>query len=1036
MILKDAELIQLVLQGNPEAFGCLVKKYRKGVHALAWRKIGDFHIAQEITQDAFLKAYQKLSTLKNHNLFAGWLYVIASHLCSDWHRKNPQPLECLETLDASEMEQMSYSRYMAEKQATQADETRREIVKKLLQKLPESERTVITLYYFGEMTSEAIGEFLGVSANTVRSRLSRARNRLKKEEDMIRQSLDSFQLSAYLTEDIMREISRTPPVKTSANKPVRPWVISAASAVIIFLLIGVGTQYLSRFQKPYNLNATSEPTVEIIEARFILDASAKPAARNQAGNSVTPGKSPGVGQKPDAPLFAAVVADEAEIPTPKPQWIQAKGPEGGRVLSLFETTSGDIYAGTAAGLYSLTAGKRVWKLITSDAPSVYTAYTQIGWWPMTEHRDTLYYATDTEVLASTDRGGTWNALGTHPKGLPIDIVVSGAETDIAIYLAMTDGIHLSKDSGKSWIPLKDGLAGKKIHALAAIENSVFAGTDDGLYRRNSGTWEQLSLTQADRHGQKLPIYALAVAGHRLYTAVGKQFTSQVGMQVKATMIGDTWWSLYRSTDLGDTWYAVNPRKELENEKRLKDGSLIEFSKVITNLENGHSGSEINLKSHIKIFASGAKVMVSDKQNLFYSVDTGETWFSLNLQDMLNGRWYALPLMMLDAKTFYIGGATGIYRTTDGGESWQQFNTGIVSTDVTNLVAANGKFYAETTDGIVSSTDGGESWTPLSIGGIDNITGLAKFDGSVYVRGEKKMAARFFRLSADEDRLTFIPGIPRFEKVTSDEQGWLNKINDPFQNALTDEAKQNLKVDESIDLEDYDLKKLTDALNTRHQDLDKLIAFGRSGKFAVSGETFYVEHKRKLFRWKPGTTTWYDTGLINERKPTSGKASDISGFRVPGGLKFAASGRTVYVGKADGELFQSFDEGDTWNNVTANLPFPISHFKIIAFAGSTLYVATDKGVIYSRDGTDWHETADVNGAILVIDKFAVDGTMVYGISDIHAHPTRHVYQLKKDANTWKQVTPEIPNRVTSLVVEGKTLYIGTIGRGVLRFTLTE
>ncbi len=1044
MILKDAELIQQVLQGNPEAFGCLVKKYQKGVHTLAWRKIGDFHIAQEITQDAFLKAYQKLGTLKNHNLFAGWLYVIASHLCSDWHRKHPQPLESLETLDDSEMEQMPYSRYMAEKQATQADETRREIVKKLLQKLPESERTVITLYYFGEMTSEAIGEFLGVSANTVRSRLSRARNRLKKEEDMIRQSLDSFQLSAYLTEDIMRKISRTPPVKTSANKPVRPWVISAASAVIIFLLIGVGTQYLSRFQKPYNLNATSEPTVEIIEARFILDASAKPAARNQAGNSVTPGKSPGVGQKPDAPLFAAVVADEAEIPTPKPQWIQAKGPEGGRVLSLFETTSGDIYAGTAVGLYRLTAGKRAWKLITSDAPSVYTAYTQIGWWPMTEHRDTLYYATDTEVLASTDRGGTWNALGTHPKDLPIDIVVtdsvSGAETDIAIYLALNDGIYLSEDSGESWIPLKDGLGGEKNHALAVVENSVFAGTDDGLYRRNGGTWEQLSLTQADRHGQKLPVYALAVAGHRLYAAVGKQFTSQVGMQVKATMIGDTWWSLYRSTDLGDTWYAVNPRKKVENEKMLKDGSLIEFSKVITNLENGRSGSEINLKSHIKIFASGAKVMVSDKLNLFYSVDTGETWFSLNLQGMLKGRWYALPVMMLDAKTFYIGGATGVHRTTDGGESWHQFNTGIVSTDVTNLVAANGKLYAETTDGIVSSTDGGESWTLLSIGGIDNITGLAKFDGSVYVRGEKKMAARFFRLSAEDDRFTAILGVPTFERVNLDEQEWLQEWLDKrqysFWNALTEEAKQNFKVDEPIDFEDYDLKKLRGALDERYQELDKLIALGRSGKFAVSGETYYVEHNRKLFRWKPGTTEWSDTRLTDGGKPTSGEDSDSSGFRVPGGLKLAASGRTVYAGKEDGELFQSFDEGDTWNNVTANLPFPISRFKIIAFAGSILYVATDKGVIYSSDGTDWHETADVDGAMLVIDKFAVDGTTVYGISDSHAHPARHVYQLKKDANTWKQVTPEIPNRVTSLVVAGKTLYIGTIGRGVLRFTLTE
>ena len=66
---KDAELIQQVLQGDQDAFGPLVNKYQKGVHALVWRKIGDFHIAQEITQDAFFKAYQQLGKLKNHNLF-------------------------------------------------------------------------------------------------------------------------------------------------------------------------------------------------------------------------------------------------------------------------------------------------------------------------------------------------------------------------------------------------------------------------------------------------------------------------------------------------------------------------------------------------------------------------------------------------------------------------------------------------------------------------------------------------------------------------------------------------------------------------------------------------------------------------------------------------------------------------------------------------------------------------------------------------------------------------------------------------------
>lgn len=84
---RDSDLIQRTLDGDQSAFTILVEKYQKGVHALVWQKIGDFHIAQEITQDAFLKAYQKLGTLKNHKLFSGWLYVIATRLCYDWCRK-------------------------------------------------------------------------------------------------------------------------------------------------------------------------------------------------------------------------------------------------------------------------------------------------------------------------------------------------------------------------------------------------------------------------------------------------------------------------------------------------------------------------------------------------------------------------------------------------------------------------------------------------------------------------------------------------------------------------------------------------------------------------------------------------------------------------------------------------------------------------------------------------------------------------------------------------------------------------------------
>ena len=79
---NDIDLIRRVLDGDQSAFTALVNKYQKSVHALVWRKIGDFHIAEEITQDVFLKVYKRLSTLKRPELFPGWLYVIATRDCT------------------------------------------------------------------------------------------------------------------------------------------------------------------------------------------------------------------------------------------------------------------------------------------------------------------------------------------------------------------------------------------------------------------------------------------------------------------------------------------------------------------------------------------------------------------------------------------------------------------------------------------------------------------------------------------------------------------------------------------------------------------------------------------------------------------------------------------------------------------------------------------------------------------------------------------------------------------------------------------
>ena len=284
---NDVQLIRRILSGDDAAFTTLVGKYQKSVHALAWRKIGDFHIAEEITQDTFLQAYKKLSMLRNPNQFAGWLYVIANNLCKRWHQKKKLPTQSLENTPMTEIEKSSYKRYTSERRETETTEHHHEIVKKLLARLPESERTVVTLHYLGDMSIKEIGRFLGVSANTINSRLRRARKRLQEREELlIQEVLGSVQLPPNLMENIGRQVANMNPSPPAVTKPLVPWAAIGTAAVLAVLAFGTGNRYLDHFQKPYSFKAQAEPTIEIVDARIVLDIDAKPVLRNPIERSI------------------------------------------------------------------------------------------------------------------------------------------------------------------------------------------------------------------------------------------------------------------------------------------------------------------------------------------------------------------------------------------------------------------------------------------------------------------------------------------------------------------------------------------------------------------------------------------------------------------------------------------------------------------------------------------------------------------------------------------------------------------------------
>lgn len=186
---NDIQLIHRILSGDDIAFSILVQKHQKSVHTFVWRRINDFHIAEEITQDTFLKAHQKLTTLKDSHRFEAWLYRIATRQCVLYQRKKRIQTQSLEGTNIRLIEKTTYSQYITKEQAKASTQIQRDIVQKLLKCLSKSQRTLVTLHYLQEMTCKEIGCLLGISENTIKSRLHRARQQLKQHASIIHETV-------------------------------------------------------------------------------------------------------------------------------------------------------------------------------------------------------------------------------------------------------------------------------------------------------------------------------------------------------------------------------------------------------------------------------------------------------------------------------------------------------------------------------------------------------------------------------------------------------------------------------------------------------------------------------------------------------------------------------------------------------------------------------------------------------------------------------------------------------------------------------
>ncbi|MBC7251809.1 MAG: sigma-70 family RNA polymerase sigma factor [Anaerolineae bacterium] len=163
--------IQQALRGDKEAFTRLVEAYQTPVYNLAYRMLGNVQEAEDAAQEAFIRAYTRLSTYDPKRKFASWLLSITSHYCIDRLRRRRFNLVSLDELPP--WRETPGKQLLPEERVI--DHQRQDAVQALLDTLPAHYRAPVILRYWYDFSYQEIAEVMNLTESAVKSRLHRAR---------------------------------------------------------------------------------------------------------------------------------------------------------------------------------------------------------------------------------------------------------------------------------------------------------------------------------------------------------------------------------------------------------------------------------------------------------------------------------------------------------------------------------------------------------------------------------------------------------------------------------------------------------------------------------------------------------------------------------------------------------------------------------------------------------------------------------------------------------------------------------------------
>lgn len=170
----DQYYIDKTKQGDTQAFGVLVARYQDFIFTIVLRILKIREEAEEVAQDAFIKAYESLSSFRGESKFSSWLYSIAYRKALDRLRKNKkyQASELLEEVTEGNFEIIENALEYLQ------DRERKKIIQDCILQLPEEDAAIITFYYFEDQSVKEIATITGLSEDNIKIKLYRSRKKL------------------------------------------------------------------------------------------------------------------------------------------------------------------------------------------------------------------------------------------------------------------------------------------------------------------------------------------------------------------------------------------------------------------------------------------------------------------------------------------------------------------------------------------------------------------------------------------------------------------------------------------------------------------------------------------------------------------------------------------------------------------------------------------------------------------------------------------------------------------------------------------